>query len=137
MGRDGRGDGALPRVPRRIAALGRLEQLGAPQAVGDAAAAAGWASVEAACRAIAVRLPAGARFVGYRYEAEDNRARGDCQGSEPCPVGEAHFLDHPQLDRGAARGTVTWVTGTFENQAGVARRIRLTAYFAPAPGWVP
>jgi hypothetical protein len=114
----------------------QISGLGQPRAASDDTAA-GWASPEAACRAVAVRLPPGARYVGYRYEAEDNRARGDCQGAEQCPVGQARFLDHPRLDRGATRDQVTWVTGTFENSANATRRIRLTAYFSPAPGWVP
>jgi hypothetical protein len=97
-----------------------------------------WLSEDRACRTLAIHLPPGARFVGYRYEAEDNRARGDCNGPEPCPVGEARFLAHPAIDRGAsASGAGPWISATFENAARTPRRVRLTAYFAPAPGWAP
>ena len=93
-----------------------------------------WLSPDHPCRGAALHLPVNARFVGYRYEAEDNRSRGDCLGSDPCPVGEARFLDHPKIERGA---TGTWVSAVFENQATAPRRIRLTAYFVPPPGWAP
>jgi hypothetical protein len=98
-----------------------------------------WLSEDRACRTLAIRLPAGARFVGYRYEAEDNRARGDCNGPEPCPVGEARFLAHPAIERGpsSGAGAGTWISATFENAARTPRRVRLTAYFAPAAGWTP
>ncbi len=93
-----------------------------------------WLSPDHPCRGAALHLPTDARFVGYRYEAEDNRSRGDCLGSDPCPVGEARFLDHPKIERGAAG---TWVSAVFENQATAPRRIRLTAYFVPPAGWAP
>lgn len=93
-----------------------------------------WLGPDQPCRGAALHLPTDARFVGYRYEAEDNRSRGDCLGGDPCPVGEARFLDHPKIERGRDG---TWVSAVFENQAAAPRRIRLTAYFVPPAGWAP
>jgi hypothetical protein len=90
-----------------------------------------WSSGEAACRLLAVRLPHGGRFLGYRFEAEDNRRAADCVGAEPCPVGEARFLGHPTVRKGDG----PWIWAIFENRAGTPRLARLTAFFAAPPGW--
>jgi len=90
-----------------------------------------WSSREASCRLFAVRLPEGSRFLGYRFEAEDNRRAGDCVGDEPCPVGEARFLAHPTVRKKDG----FWVWAIFENRAGSPRLARLTAFFAAPPGW--
>jgi hypothetical protein len=87
------------------------------------------------CGVAAVVLPAGAKFVGYRYEAADARGSADCVGDQECGIGEARWLGHPNLERGAGQ-TIVW--SVIENRAteGV-RQGRLTVYFRPPPGWIP
>jgi hypothetical protein len=79
------------------------------------------------CQVLAILLPRGARYLGYRYEAEDNRQTGDCAADADCTIGEARWRGHPTLER-RTDGTV--VIAGFENRSAQAPRIgRLTAYF--------
>jgi hypothetical protein len=85
-----------------------------------------------ACRLAAVALPAGARYVGYRYEAWDGGVAADCLAGQDCPAGMARWPDHAAIDRGAD-GILIW--GLFESRAGAAPRAgRLTVYFRPPAG---
>ncbi len=87
------------------------------------------------CRVLAVSIPRGAKFSGFRYEAADDRGQADCVGDQDCPVGESRFLGNPGIERGQE---VTVVYSVFENRsADRQRRARLTAYFVPASGWSP
>ncbi len=90
------------------------------------------AATPGGCTVVALTLPADARFVGYRYEAADGWGSGDCVADQPCAVGDAHWLGHPTIERGAR--TVIW--GVFVNgSAERVRRARISAYFQPAAGW--
>lgn len=79
------------------------------------------------CQVLAILLPRGVRYLGYRYEAEDNRQTGDCGADADCTIGEARWRGHPTLER---RADGTLVIAGFENRSAQAPRIgRLTAYF--------
>ena len=85
------------------------------------------------CRLLAVILPAGARFVRYRYEAQDDTGgagASECAADQDCPIGEARWLGHASVVRGPGG---SMVYGVFENRSTRPRRARLTAYFTPAP----
>jgi len=80
-------------------------------------------------------LPQGARFIGFRYEAEDSSGKGDCFGEEPCAIGQARWTTNPRIERTA---TVTVIHSSFVNEStSVERRARMTIYFQPPRGWRP
>ncbi|MCP4201909.1 MAG: hypothetical protein GY769_08245 [bacterium] len=86
------------------------------------------------CRFLAVVLPQGGRFTGFRFEAFEGEAGGDCTGEQECEIGQARFLFSP----GIARGTgASIVYSLFQNTGGAVRTARLTAFFLPAAGWSP
>lgn len=88
----------------------------------------------ASCRFLAVVVPQGGRFLGFRFEARDADASGDCTGERECEIGQARFLFSP----GIARGTgASIVYSLFENTSSAARTARLTGFFLPASGWAP
>ena len=82
-----------------------------------------------ACQVLGAVLPAGSRYVGYRYEAEDLRTVGDCLADQECPMGLAVWHGHPAVVRD---GASTAVAAVFENRAATPRRARLWVYFAGA-----
>ena len=87
------------------------------------------------CGIAAVVLPAGAKFIGYRYEAVDARGAGECVADQECSIGAARWQGHPRFERGAQR-TVVW--SVFENRSPERlRQARLTVYFVPPAGWAP
>jgi hypothetical protein len=87
------------------------------------------------CGVVGVVLPAGARYVGYRYAAVDSGGTGLCVADKPCSLPQARWVGHPKVELGAGR-TVIW--GVFANNATDRdRRARLTVYFVPAEGWEP
>jgi hypothetical protein len=80
-------------------------------------------------------LPQGARFIGFRFEAEDASGKGDCFGEDPCAIGQARWSNNPRIERTA---TVTVVHASFSNEStSVERRGRMTLYFQPPRGWRP
>lgn len=86
-----------------------------------------WVGTGSACQVLAVVLPPGGRFVGYRYEAWDGNGGGDCLAGQDCPVGNARFADHATVEK-AGGASVVWAV--FENRASDRQRhARLTAYF--------
>ena len=88
-----------------------------------------------ACQDLIGVLPQGARFIGFRYEAEDEGGRGDCFGVEPCAIGEARWVSNPMIER---TPTVTLIHASFHNQSsGRTRRARMTLYFRPPGNWTP
>ena len=90
---------------------------------------------DAGCRILAVALPAGARFSGFRFEAFDGTDGGDCVAGQPCAIGEADWLANPKIIRGAQR-TIVW--SVFRNGAvGRQRLARFTTYFVPPASWRP
>ena len=87
----------------------------------------------AGCGVVAVALPNGARYVGYRYEVFDGTSRGQCAADRPCTLAQARWTGHPKVERGGAR-TLVW--GVFENgTTDRDRRARLTVFFVPPEGW--
>ena len=80
-------------------------------------------------------IPQGARFIGFRFEAEDSSGKGDCFGEDPCAIGQARWSNNPRIERTA---TVTVVHASFSNESTSAeRRGRMTLYFQPPRGWRP
>lgn len=102
----------------------------------EAAAAALLGDSSRWCRIVAAVLPKGGRFRGARMEAADASGIGDCQASQPCPVGRARWIGQPRVQREPS-STVIW--GLFVNEApNRVRRARLTIYFAsPNRLWEP
>ena len=129
------------RVAREIDAGGYVGSLAAALPQLSEAARAAFARLgpittpASGCRLVAVVLPAGARFVRYRYEAQDDAGgagASECAADQDCPIGEARWLGHASVVRGPGG---TMVYGVFENRSSARpRRARLTAYFTPAPG---
>ncbi len=104
-------------VPPLGAAGAAMAQALAPYLVGDSA-----------CRLMAVHLPAGARFIGYQYEATGGEGWVPCLPDKECPGGRGgRWLGNPFVERGSA-GTV--VAGVYQNGAGgEARRVKLTVFY--------
>jgi hypothetical protein len=92
-------------------------------------------SSQSSCPLLAVLLPSGARFIGFRYLAADRSGELDCLGTEPCGVGEARWLANPEIER---TDSVTVVWALFENRSRQQdRRAELRVYFVPPRGWLP
>lgn len=90
---------------------------------------------DGSCQDLVGVLPQGARFIGFRYEAEDSSGKGDCFGEDPCAIGQARWTNNPQIERTA---TVTVIHSSFVNEStSVERRARMTIYFQPPRGWRP
>jgi outer membrane biosynthesis protein TonB len=90
----------------------------------------------ASCQLLALVLPKGARYKGYAYEASEVGRTGACIGDQPCEIGAARFLGHPETEK---VGEATVIFGVFENtSAERERRAKLIVYFShPDPGWKP
>lgn len=83
------------------------------------------AEAGAGCRVIAVELPAGARFTGYRYEAQSAGVAADCLPGRGCPAGDCRFPADPVL-RQVGKRTVLLVP--FESTAADLRRAVVAGY---------
>ena len=93
-------------------------------------AAAGALSAELAaagtgCRVIAVELPAGARFTGFRYEAQSAGVTADCLPGRGCPAGGCRFPNEPVL---RVEGNRTVLLVGFESTAPDLRRAVVAGY---------
>ncbi len=77
------------------------------------------------CRVIAVELPAGARFTGFRYEAQSSAVSADCLPGRACPAGDCRFPAAPTL-RVTGKRTVLLVG--FESTAPDPRRAVVAGY---------
>jgi len=122
--------GGLPPAPQAAAGYGPFDA-----GTAGSAALAPFLEAGAACRLLALELPPGAQYVGYRYEAADGSGSGDCQEGQDCPIGGCRFPAHAAI---VHRGASTVIWALFDNrdpQRG--RRARMIAYFRPAPGWAP
>jgi hypothetical protein len=87
------------------------------------------------CVALAVVLPAGARYVGFRYEAGERGTTGDCPIGGPCQIGDASWRGQPVITQESG---ITVVHAVFENRSLRRERLpRLTVYFRPPAGWLP
>jgi hypothetical protein len=90
---------------------------------------------DGACQEFVGVLPQGARFIGFRFEAEDASGKGDCFGEDPCSIGQARWSNNPRIER---TSTVTVIHSSFVNESTSAeRRGRMTLYFQPPRGWRP
>jgi hypothetical protein len=86
------------------------------------------------CRLMAVVLPRGSRYAGFRLQARDNSGDGDCSGERPCPIGDARWMFEPSDIE--ASGT-TIVFSVFRNTAtAVERTAAMTVYFVPGADWL-
>lgn len=79
----------------------------------------------AGCRLLAIELPAGARFTGYRYEAQSATVAADCLPGRDCPAGGCRFPFDPVLRQ---VGNRTLLLVTFESTAPEARRAVVAGY---------
>jgi hypothetical protein len=79
----------------------------------------------AGCRVLAVELPAGARFTGFRYEAQSAGLAADCLPGRGCPSGGCRFPNEPVLRQDGKR-TVLLVA--FESTAADLRRAVVAGY---------
>ncbi|MBZ0114247.1 MAG: hypothetical protein K8J08_17425 [Thermoanaerobaculia bacterium] len=82
---------------------------------------------EGSCQVMVAILPASARFTGYRYEARDFAAGGDCLPDQDCPIGDAQWLGNPGIVRGEGFSAF-WTTFSNRSQDR-ARHPRLSVYF--------
>lgn len=113
---------AVPGVPACAEALRQALALARSGPVRGAAP-----GLAPSCRLLEVRLPAGARYTGYRFEAEDETGGGDCLAGRECPVGQCQWTGDPALHRGAEGTTLT---AGFENHSSSrTRRAVLTVYY--------
>jgi hypothetical protein len=88
------------------------------------------------CQVVSVVLPKSVRFVGFRFEAFDERGGGECSPDSGCPLPQAQWLANPVVQRGF-NATVVW--GVFESTtAQSSRTARLKVYFRPPnASWHP
>lgn len=83
------------------------------------------ASAGSGCRVIAVDLPAGARFTGFRYEAQSAGVAADCLPGRGCPAGSCRFPNEPVL---RVEGNRTTLLVAFESTAPDLRRAVVAGY---------
>ena len=87
------------------------------------------------CLPVAVVIPAGAKYIGFRYQAGERRFMGECPPDQECQISEARWLGAPEI---VETESVTIVHGVFENlHRRREREPRLTVYFVPPRGWLP
>ena len=85
------------------------------------------------CQDFVAILPSAARFVGFRLEAADAAGKGDCFGAEVCSIGEARWIELPQIEHTA---TLTVIHASFLNESkSRERRGRFIVLFVPPDGW--
>ena len=90
---------------------------------------------EASCLPIAVVIPKGSKYIGFRYQAGERRFMGECPPDQDCQVSQARWRGPPKI---VETDSVTVVHGTFENlHPRREREARLTVYFVPPRGWLP
>lgn len=93
------------------------------------------AGERSSCPIVGVVLPAGARYVGFRYAAGQRTGMAECPPGQGCLIGEASWQGNPTI-RDA--GAVKLVWARFENASAQRERMpRLTVYFEPARTWLP
>lgn len=78
------------------------------------------------CRVAAVELPAGARFTGFRYEAQSAGVAADCLPGRDCPAGGCRFPNEPVL---RVEGQRTTLLVAFESTAPDLRRAVVAGYW--------
>jgi hypothetical protein len=88
------------------------------------------------CPVVALVIPEGARYVGFRYAAGQQRSgMAECPPGQGCLIGQASWQGNPEI---APAGALKVVWARFENVNPQRVRVpRLTVYFEPARGWLP
>ena len=92
------------------------------------------------CALVGVVLPAGARYVGFRYQVGERSIMAECpdtqpDGSQACQLADARWLGPPRI---VERDGVAVVLAVFENRSRRSTRLpQLVVYFEPARGWLP
>jgi hypothetical protein len=90
---------------------------------------------ESSCGAVGILLPAGAEYIGFRYQAGERGVFAECGLGKECQLREARWIETPIL---TTTDSVTLVHAVFENLSTRRERTaRLVVYFKPAPGWLP
>ena len=112
--------GAAVGCPADLAARLRSVELSAVAELSRELAAEG-----VGCRVIAIELPAGARFTGFRYEAQSAGLAADCLPGRGCPAGGCRFPNEPVLRQDGQR-TVLLVA--FESTDPELRRAVVAGY---------
>ncbi len=112
--------GAKAGCPEDLPARLKSVELGAVGALSADLAGAGLG-----CRVVAVELPAGARFTGYRYEAQSAGVAADCLPGRGCPAGGCRFPNEPVLRQ---EGNRTVLLVGFESTAPDLRRAVIAGY---------
>lgn len=113
--------GAAPAgCPADLQAKLKAVELSAVGALSSELAAAGLG-----CRVLAVELPAGARFTGFRYEAQSATVVADCLPGRSCPAGDCRFPHEPVL---RIEGNRTTLLVSFESTAAEPRRAVVAGY---------
>ena len=87
------------------------------------------ANPASSCQVLAVFLPAGAHYRGYRYEARHERDQAGCNAGQECPTGGAIWPGHPKV-RKTPSGTVIYAH--FDNRSERAQVGRLVIFFESA-----
>lgn len=126
---------AAPGVAGRYGALDADGRLVIDADPATAAALEPFLAPSSGCRLLALVLPPGARFLGYRYEASDASGSGDCLAGQDCAIGGCGFPAHAAVARGPQATLIWTLFANRDPQRG--RRAHLIAYFRPAPGWAP
>jgi hypothetical protein len=91
---------------------------------------------ESNCQMAGIVLPRGTTFSGYVLEAWDNLGGRGCRAGMTCAVGQARWLDEPEVVVGSERSVVYSI---FKNRSTRRpRRLRMTIYFTPdSEDWAP
>jgi hypothetical protein len=95
------------------------------------------ASPGSSCVVLGLVLPAGSRYVGFRYQAGERATMGECPIGGACQIGDASWPGPPVLTSDTGTG-LTVVHALFENRSSRRERLpQLTVYFRPPAGWLP
>lgn len=79
------------------------------------------------CALLFVALAPDARFVGFRYEAQDGPTSQDCLPGKECPIGDGSWPFPPVIRHDGGR---TVLVAAFENRSPRLRRVAtMTAYW--------
>ncbi len=83
------------------------------------------AGVGGGCRVVQVALPAGARYTGFRFEAQSASVTADCLPGRECPAGGCRFPFAPVVRRVGQR---TVLLAAFASAASEPRRALVVGY---------
>lgn len=83
------------------------------------------ASLGKGCRVVQVALPAGARYTGFRFEAQSASVVADCLPGRECPAGGCRFPFAPVVRRAGQR---TVLLAGFASAVAEPRRALVAGY---------